>query len=44
MYIVPKGDLWSSFELDHPRDGDGEAVSLADACERVAKLLVPASE
>jgi GTP diphosphokinase / guanosine-3',5'-bis(diphosphate) 3'-diphosphatase len=44
MYIVPKGNLWSSFELDHPRDGDGEAVSLADACERVAEILIPASE
>jgi hypothetical protein len=39
MYIVPKGDVWTSFELDRPRPDDDVPMSLAEACARVERIL-----
>ena len=39
MYIVPRENRWSSFELDHPRPEDDLEVPLEQACARVIQVL-----
>ncbi len=39
MYLVPKGEGWTSFELGRPRPDDDNIRTLDDACARVALLL-----
>jgi hypothetical protein len=44
MYIVPKADAWTSFELDRPRPDDDVEMSLQEACARVERLLTLPSD
>jgi len=39
MYIVPKENGWTTFELDRPRPEDESEVSLEQACARVISVL-----
>jgi hypothetical protein len=39
MYIVPKENGWTSFELDRPRPEDQTEVSLEQACARIVSIL-----
>ena len=44
MYIVPKGDAWSCFELDRPRAEDELQMFLGDACARAVRILTAAPD
>jgi len=44
MYIVSKGEMWTSLELDRPRPEDEDLVSLDEACARVARILSAPSD
>jgi hypothetical protein len=44
MYIVPKAEAWTSFELDRPRPDDDVEMSLQEACARVERLLTLPSD
>ncbi len=39
MYIIPQGTLWTSIEYGRPRPDDELGMSLAEACDRVVRLL-----
>jgi hypothetical protein len=39
MYIAPRENGWTSFELDRPRPDDESVVPLEQACARVISML-----